>query len=269
MNDFLLKLFGIKAHEAGRLTDTSINFHGINPLFIFIAAVLLTALVFWMYRRTGETISTPRRLILTGLRVVFLLLILGLLLRPVLTIGFEQSVRRTLLILFDTSGSMKEIKDQRTEKEDINRAAIATNALDPTKGLNQTLSDIPAGLANTARIDLAKAALKNKKIDLLNRLSKDSDLNAFRFDKTLSEIPQASYHLTIQEEGETTPTEPTTPAKLNTTRNINTNNPQITSLAKQLTRIRTTPRNIILININTKRTLYIHHKPISNHEYKK
>src|SRR2546423_11528843 len=106
--DFVLRLFGLKTTGAGKITDTAVNFHGVNPAWVFIAAILLTVLVFWMYRRAAEHLSMFRKLTLATLRGFFLLMILGLLFRPVLPIAFEQTVRRTLLLLIDSSARMGE-----------------------------------------------------------------------------------------------------------------------------------------------------------------
>jgi uncharacterized membrane protein len=200
MMDFFLRLFGLKTSGAGKITDTSIGFHGVNPVYVFIAAVLLGVLVFWMYRRSAEHLTTPRKVILAALRGMFLLLILGLLLRPVLTIAFEQSVRRTLLVLVDTSQSMGELKDKRSDSpDDLKRVAIAKNVLDPTEGLKQSLPENTTALAEVARLEVAKSALRNSRLELLQRLSADYDIGVFTFDKSLNELPAAGYQRKIDE----------------------------------------------------------------------
>src|SRR5258706_5324744 len=196
--DFILRLFGLKTTGAGKITDTAVNFHGIYPLYVFIAAIVLTLLVVWMYRRSAEHLSTFRKITLATLRGLFLLLILGLLLRPVLTIAFEQTVRRTLLVLIDTSQSMGELKDKRSDSpDDLKRVAIAKNVIDPAGGLKQNLPSNTTALAEVPRLDIAKAALTNSRLDLLQTLSKDYDIAAFTFDKSLNELPAASYQRKI------------------------------------------------------------------------
>src|SRR3954469_8833579 len=185
--DLLLRLFGLKTSGAGKITDTAVNFHGVNPAWVFIAAVLLAGLVCWMYRRAAEHLSMFRKITLATLRGLFLLLILGLLLRPVLTIAFEQTVRRTLLVLIDTSGSMGELKDKRSDSpDDLKRVAIAQGVIEPDGGLKQNLPANTSALAEVARLDVAKSALRNGKLALLENLAKDYDIAAFTFDKGLS-----------------------------------------------------------------------------------
>jgi len=193
MSDFLLRLFGIQTTGASRLVAWQPALHGINPAYVLVAALLLGTLVFWMYRRSAWELSATRRAVLTALRAVFLLLILGLLLRPVLAVTFEQSIRRSLLILIDTSASMSQIQDQRTDEKDLKRAAIARGLLDPAAGMDQPLPPGATGLGQPPRIDLVKAALKNMRLDLLPRLARDYDLNVYAFDGKLAEIPAAAW----------------------------------------------------------------------------
>jgi hypothetical protein len=198
--DLVLRLFGLKTTGAGKITDTAVNFHGVNPAWVFIAAVLLSVLVFWMYRRAAEHLSMVRKLTLATLRGLFLLLILGLLLRPVLTIAFEQTVRRTLLVLIDSSASMGELKDKRSDSpDDLKRVAIAKGVIDPDGGLKQNLPANTTALAEVARLDVVKSALKNEKLELLNKLARDYDIGVFTFDKALAEQPNAGYQRKIDE----------------------------------------------------------------------
>src|SRR5688572_24342170 len=133
MTDFLLKLFNVRASEAARISRADVNFHGVNPAWLLLLFVVLAAAAVLLYRRTGEDLPRWRRYTLAGLRCLFFLLILGLLLRPVLSVTFEASVRRSLILLLDASASMSEIKDQRTAEADLMRAAIARDVLDATK----------------------------------------------------------------------------------------------------------------------------------------
>jgi len=198
--DLVLRLFGLKTSGAGKITDTAVNFHGVNPAWVFIAAIVLMVLVFWMYRRAAEHLSMFRKLTLATLRGLFLLLILGLLLRPVLTIAFEQTVRRTLLVLIDTSGSMGELKDKRSDSpDDLKRVAIAKGVIDPSGGLKQDLPGNTTALAEVARLEVVKGALTNQKLELLNKLAKDYDIGVFTFDRALAEQVGAGYQRKIDE----------------------------------------------------------------------
>ena len=192
MTDLLLNFFGLPTTDVTNVARWSLAFYGLNPLYILLTAAFLCALVILMYRRAANDISPFRRYTLAFLRCAFLILILLMLLRPVLSVTLESNVRRTLLILFDTSASMSDIKDQRTDANDLKRAAIAKNILDPAKGLNQPLANT-ANLSQLPRLDLVKSILKNPRLNLLPTLAKDYDLAAFTFDKSLADLPAASY----------------------------------------------------------------------------
>lgn len=201
MMDFLLKLFGIPATQSGRLAGADVSFHGsINPFWLLLIAIVLAALVYWMYRKTSDHVSLFRRLLLTTLRSLFLLLILGILANPVWTITFEHAVRRTVLMLFDSSASMAEIKDQRSDEDDLKRVAIARGTIDPEKGLKAPLPSSATGLANASRLEVSKAAFANSKLNLMGRISQDFDLLGFTFGRELAEVPDAAYHARLEEQ---------------------------------------------------------------------
>ncbi len=125
------------------------------------------------------------------MRTLFLFLFLSLLLRPVLRFTLEGSVRRAMLLLIDGSQSMV-TPEKRLEEPDLKRAAIATNALDATKGLAQPFDPaLKSKLEPITRLELMKAVLNNPKMDLLNRLSKDYDLRPFTFGSATTEISSA------------------------------------------------------------------------------
>ena len=202
MTELLLKTLGIRANEAGDLARTTVELHGLHPGYLLLGAVLLGLLVWFMYRRAAEDLPRWRQVSLTVLRALFLVLILGLLLRPVLKVTFESGIRRTVLLLFDTSASMSEIRDQRSTEPDLKRAALVAGELDPTKGLEQELPTASAGIREVPRVELVKSALKNPKLALLPALAKDFDLAAYSFDRSLAEVPGASFTAAIDEKGQ-------------------------------------------------------------------
>src|SRR5258706_4320381 len=178
----VLNLLCIKAANGGYITHPEVALGGgIHPAWIILIGIVLALAALWLYRRDGESISPLRRWTMAALRIAFLSLILLLLLRPVLSFTMENTVRRGLVVLVDTSTSMG-IKDPRTEAADQKRAAIALGLLDPTGGLDQSLSEDQAiKLASVGRMDLLKALLQNKKLDLLARLAKEYDLKFYAF----------------------------------------------------------------------------------------
>ncbi len=148
---------------------------------VIIGATLLGVLSFLSYRRAGRHVATVPKYLLAATRTLFLLLLLSLLLRPVLRFTLEGSVRRAMLVVVDTSASMV-TPEKRLDDVDLKRAAIAKDLLDPTKGLAQPMERSKVqGLESITRIDLVKATLQNKRLDLLDRLGKEYDIRPFTF----------------------------------------------------------------------------------------
>lgn len=186
MTSLLYKLLGIP-NDAMRVADGSIAFRGIGYLgWFFLAMLLLGGLAIWSYWKTARDVPPVKRYIMAALRVTLLTLLLVLLLRPVFRYTVEGSVRRSMLMLLDTSASMK-IVDSRTDEVDRKRVAIAKNLIDPTKGLDQSLPN-SEGLRNVDRLDIVKSALKNDKLKLLPRLSKDYDLRPMSFGQGVADL---------------------------------------------------------------------------------
>lgn len=192
MTEWLLKLMGAEVTDASRVSDVSLLLRG--PIGFALAVLIMLALggvAVWLYRKQSG-ISGGRRIALTVLRVAFIVLLVGLLLRPVLRLGVEGQVRRTLLLLIDGSGSMT-IADPRTEPADRVRAGIARGTLDPAGGLDQPLDDVNAlMLSNVARSELAKSVLQNERLALLPRLAEHYDVRVYRFGNELSELASAA-----------------------------------------------------------------------------
>ncbi len=189
MTELLLKLLGTRVGDALSITRTSLAFRGGVALpWIVLAALVLGILTWWSYAATPQTISRSRKYLLTSLRLLFFALVLGLLLRPILALTVEGSIRRSLVLLIDDSSSMQ-IRDPRLAPEDQKRAAIARNLLEPTKGLNQNLDRARAReVEQIARVEVVKGALKNPRLNLLPRLEHDFDLDPFTFGQGVAQL---------------------------------------------------------------------------------
>jgi hypothetical protein len=177
MNGSLLKFFGVNAEDAANAVDAHLELRNIAALpWIMGALLALGALAWWGYRfRSRELSLAPgRNRLLISLRSVLFLLLLFLLLRPVISLAIESSLRRLLPILIDTSTSMN-IQDPRVDAKDIERASIYGRVADPK---------------HVSRIELVKAVLKDAKLHLLPDLQRRSDLATFGFGQDTVEIPQ-------------------------------------------------------------------------------
>jgi hypothetical protein len=190
MMNLFLKLLGARMPEAADVTGLSLAFRGsVQSLLVLLLALLLGLFAWWLYRKSPQAIPRSRQWTLTALRTLFLALLLLVLLRPVLALTVEGSIRRLLVLLVDDSASML-IKDPRPDPESQKRAAIALGLLPPTNGLKSDLPRAAADAVGTlSRIDLLKAALTNPRLRLLSRLEKNYDLRPFAFGQLVTELP--------------------------------------------------------------------------------
>ena len=193
MTALFLRLLGTRADDAVEISKASLSLQGgLSGGWVFLALLAVAALAWWMYRTTPRDVSRARKYALSALRLLFLVMILLLTLRPVLALTVEGSIRRLVVMLLDTSASMQ-IKDPRIDLNDKRRAAIGKNLLDPEKGLAQSLDRGEAKeIEQIARIDLLKSVLKNPKLNLLPRLEQEFDLDPFVFGQGLAELPRVT-----------------------------------------------------------------------------
>jgi hypothetical protein len=189
MTQLLLKLLGARVDDAVNIARASLAFRGgIGIGWLVLLLLVLGGAMYWMYRQTPVPMSPRRKYTLATLRILFVALILVLLLRPVLALTVEGSIRRLLVVLVDTSASMQ-IRDPRVDATEQKRAAIARGSLDPQKGLGQQMDRSAArDFEQLPRVDVVKGALKNERLNLLPRLDRDFDLAAFTFGQNLLEI---------------------------------------------------------------------------------
>ncbi len=200
MTELFMRLLGAPVDHAERIAGASLAFRGGLGMGWFVFLLLaFAAFAVWTYRSAAPAVAPWKRHALAVLRIAFLALLLGLLLRPVLAFTVEGSIRRALAVLIDGSASMQ-IKDPRLDERDRKRAAIAMDALDPKAGLGQSLrADRAAAFLQMARVDLVKGALQNPRLDLLPRLDQEFDLSAFSFGQGLAELSRGRTNAAAQE----------------------------------------------------------------------
>ena len=190
MNAILLKLIGVPADEISSVTGSSIQLSPIvSPILIAIVALSLAALSWFLYRSTPEDVKNSRRRGMISMRIIFFILLLGLLLKPIITLDLEKDHKRTLAILIDNSLSMG-ITDPRTDTKDIAREAIANGSLDPTNNLESQPDSIPQ--SPTSRFKIAEQALSNEKLNLLGRLGEKSEIVTYNFGGTITDSLNSS-----------------------------------------------------------------------------
>jgi len=182
----LLRLFGIQVSDSVRVSDIGIAFHGLSAGTALLIALVLIGGTFWVYFRTTPRLKPWQKSIVAVLRSLLIAMILLMLMRPVLLLTVEGTIRRSLLLLIDSSASMQ-IKDLRQDPADLARAGIAKGLLDPKSGLNQPLAST-TGLTNLSRVEMLKSILTNDRLGLLSTLSESYDVIPYTFGQTLQAV---------------------------------------------------------------------------------
>ena len=145
-------------HERAVFTKGRLTFEA-NPslALLFIVALLVAVLVYFLYVQPGARISSPARSALIALRVAFISLLVFLLMRPVIIVPSVIAHSSDVVILADDSRSMQ-LADENTRSrlESVRSLLVA----DDSDG------SFLKRLANKFRIDLycfsgAAAKLQN------------------------------------------------------------------------------------------------------------
>ncbi len=171
---------------------------GLGVLAIAVAAVAILALFWWLYRRERPELSSRRRAILVGLRVLVILAIVAMLLEPVFVYSFRETIPSHLAIVVDDSESMR-FADPYTDET---KAAATASAL----GIASEGGKSPADrLRESPRLDLLKAAL-GPRMEALGR-----GREVFTYDLESASKPGAAGPAGARKLGEIKPGRPVSP----------------------------------------------------------
>ncbi|MBA4188183.1 MAG: hypothetical protein C0467_09215 [Planctomycetaceae bacterium] len=151
-------------------------------LIAAILGTLAAVAVIVLYVRESGKIALGPRVAMAVVRTSIVVLVALLLMRPVWVSEQKRDKVRPVAVLIDVSQSMDN-PDPRPSLDDQGRAAIAFGLIDADKGLpTESLSaSTEKALERPKRIEVARAALTNPKIDLLKRLSKVGPLEIYTF----------------------------------------------------------------------------------------
>jgi hypothetical protein len=150
--------------------ETSLRFKSMPPLWILIMVVLpaVAAIVWWIYRREGDTATVRSKRLLSVLRVAAIVFILLLLFQPYAETSVRKLVKSHLVVLIDTSASMGFI-DTYTDADKAERTRRAANL-----GL--------AAPSSVPRLELVKGLLTNPDVRLLEQFADQFHLHLYTFD---------------------------------------------------------------------------------------
>ena len=177
---------GVKL-PAGASQYSLVN-EGLSWGWAFFIFVFLAAAVVWSYRVYAPGLSRFQRVALIVLRSILLGLLLVLLVRPVLLITIEETVRRPLLVLLDLTQSMG-LADHRTTADDLARLAMADGQMDPAGGLKQPVAGGSAeSQKNVSRWQVLEDIAGNSRLNLWPRLYANADLEVYGFGRKLAPL---------------------------------------------------------------------------------
>jgi hypothetical protein len=188
MLQFLLYLLAPGEKLPRGATQFSVGYEGLSWGWAFFAFIVLMAATAWSYHRFAAHVPRLPQLGLIFLRSILLGLLLVLLVRPILLITLEDSIRRPLFVLMDTTQSMG-LMDRRNNPDDMARAAIAKGLIDPAGGLKQAIPDGQQdSIKEISRSDLLEALAANSKMNLWPRLQAHANLTFYGFGQKLAQL---------------------------------------------------------------------------------
>ncbi len=184
------KLLGLDSSQ--EIDQWELAFRG-GPFLGILLIVAAIAFAIFLYRRE-QLVTRNRRITMIALQAAVLLLLILVLMQPYAKIRTSNESKRSMIVMLDTSRSMA-IQDPRTAASDVEEAAKALGkmTLDAPALGSDDARGMKEELGSTRRIDLARAALANEDMKLLDQLEESYDLRFFTFDSQLrSEDPRAT-----------------------------------------------------------------------------
>ncbi len=199
----LKKLLGLDSSQ--EIDQWELAFRG-GPLLGLLLILAAVAFAIFLYRRE-QLVTRNRRITMMVLQASTLLLLILVLMKPYAKIKTSKESKRSMIVMLDTSRSMA-IEDPRTSAGDVEEAAKALGkmALDAPSLGSDDARGMKEQLGPSRRIDLARAALANEDMKLLDQLEESYDLRFFTFDSRLrSEDPRSKVDLPASDNAQPAP----------------------------------------------------------------
>lgn len=163
----------------------NLNF-SFSPFYFFLFLILLAAYSFYVYKYTIPKISSPKKIFLTTLRAIALILLLFVFFEPILTLAKKKVLEPVNLIFLDNSRSI-EINDG------TNRAQTIKNFV---KDLRQN------DLANNSILFTFGTKTTSLNVDSLNKLNfTEGSTNFSKIFSTVNKIDQNISSIVIASDG--------------------------------------------------------------------
>jgi len=188
MKELFWKFIGLPVTDLNEVVQWKFRFQDHSFSILVILAVIGFAIgTFLIYWKSPIQLSTGRKIILTGLRICFLVLVFLMLLQPAVILTIEGQLKGNLFVMMDASSSMS-VKDARFTEDDRKRSALAQNFIPAKKGLNQVYKRSKNEETDLDRLDLSRKMLANDKLELMPRLEKKFNLSPMAFSDKLIEL---------------------------------------------------------------------------------
>ncbi len=179
----LKRLFNIELDES--VSDVQLD---VQHSWIITLVVLVALIAFAVYLYRSESwLSRARRMVMGSCYILAGALLLLLLLEPVLKMQSSRDLKRTLLVLMDTSQSM-EISDERRDSNDVLEAAKVLNIPHTQGNQSSGLGALKKKVEGTTRLDLAKAALSHPEMSPHDLLGEEYILRYYSIGDRLEPI---------------------------------------------------------------------------------
>ena len=173
MNELLKVFYGNE--QTASIDSYELSFAGALPTWVFILfTIALAAYAFWSYSRESEVMNKKLKLLLSALRFCVGFFILLIFMQPKITMDTEEKTRTVLPILIDVSSSMSIVESKSSDEY--------------LKVLAEVCGISKDEAAKLKRLDLVKAILDNKDLDILNKLKEKYSLRLFVFDQQTRQI---------------------------------------------------------------------------------
>ena len=158
------------------------------PIWAALALIALAVVAAgFVYFREAMSLARWQRLLFAGLRGATLVLVALLLCKPVLIEDVQEERTNPYAFALDDSESMEQ-KDPRLLMADQLRVAMAFDKIDPALGLKEpaSMAELPA--ETPARRDVAKAAMTNPRINLVEKLREKGSFQPYLLGSRLRSI---------------------------------------------------------------------------------
>jgi hypothetical protein len=181
----LARLLGLK--ELGRVSHLELYLRHRWPVLVALVLIVAAIGVAGMIYRRELGVSKRRRTVMGVLRALLYAVIILLIFEPVLGIERAVALKRSLLVLVDTSESMG-TQDQRKGRKELEESALALGLASWDKPSVPIERGALAEVSSASRLELARSLLDHPELDMFDRLARQHKLRLLSFGRKVEAI---------------------------------------------------------------------------------